>query len=155
MLRRIIRVIQFALLPLVGGCGIPVPYVPSRPPVPLITHQGQLDVSAGVHFPDASGFDYQVVYAPMDHVSTYCAFQFDRRTGGTYMSGPQADYSNYNNRFFEFGLGYFDSLPWAHFEAFLLGGFGNGTDHQTNFTNDQTDTTSLSVFRIGIQQNIE
>ncbi len=154
MSRPVNRIIPLFFLSLAAGCGFPVAYTPNRPPVPLITHQGELDLTGGVTFPNASGFNYEAVYAPINHISAYAAFQFDRHTGGTYMSGPEADYSDYNNHFFEIGFGYFDSISWAHYEAYLHVGFGTGEDHQTDWSSYQTDTTTLNAFRIGIQQNV-
>lgn len=137
-----------------------MPYVPNRPPVPLITHQGELNVSGGVHFPLSPGYDYEIVYAPWDHYSLFGAFQFDRGWESDGLVGP--DTSNYNNRFYEIGFGYFDSPKIAeyelHYEAYLQIGMGTGANHEylkiwPGYT-ASTDTTFLSVFRIGVQQNI-
>jgi len=126
----------------------------------LIAHQGELKVSGGLHFPYASGFDYQVAYAPVDHISSFASFQFDRGSGGNYGEVPSLP--DYNNRFFEIGLGYFDSVHWGRYEANLQAGFGTGSDHKTDMhstidsrtSTTETDTTTLRVFRVGIQQNI-
>jgi len=155
MSKRVAQVILLFLLPLAAGC-FSVPYEQNRPPVPLITHQGELDVSGGIHFPYASGFDYQAVYSPLNHISTYAAFQFDRNNGYQYGGAGSPNIPDYFNRFFEIGLGYFDSIPGAHYEAYLLAGFGSGNDRQTDWSTSayQTDTTTLNIFRIGVQQNI-
>jgi hypothetical protein len=143
------------LTPLVAGCMTAKPYVQNRPPVPLITHQGELNISGGIDFPSAGGYDYQAVYAPWDHISFYAGFQFDRGYEGTL--GPP-DSSDYFNRFFELGLGYFDTVHWANYEAYLLAGFGTGSDHlstiRDSYSDSYTDTTTLNVFRLGTQQNI-
>ncbi len=153
--------ILLIMLPLSNGC-FSQAYVPNRPPASLITHQGELSVSGGIHFPSAGGFDYEAVYAPWDHISTYAAFQFDRFSGlsGAGVAPPTPQY--YNNRFGEIGLGYFDSIHWAQYEAYLIAGLGTGSDRKSDLiyysaytpTSAYTDTASLSVFRLGIQQNI-
>lgn len=149
--------IHLVLLPIAMGCAISEPYVPNRPPVPLITHKGELNVSGGLDFPIAAGFDYEAVYAPWNHFSIYGAFQFDR---GWEASWGPPDSSTYNNRFFEIGVGYFDSVSWwAQYEAYLQAGIGSGGDRGSPVFlfrgyNTSSDTTSLNVFRVGIQQNI-
>lgn len=142
------------LLCLVGGCTTSFPYVPNRPPVPLLTHRGELNVSGGLHFPQSTGFDYEVAYAMSDHYSIYGAYQFDRGQG----SGWNADdSSDYHNRFFELGVGRFDSISdWGHAETFALGGIGSGFSHNfpRRFTSSASDTTSLTPFRFGLQENL-
>ena len=144
MSNRFFRVVPLILLPLAAGCSIAVPFEQNRPPVPLISHQGELVVSGGAHWPFAPGFDYQVVYAPVDHISTYAAMQFDKGRESIF---PYNVFSpvepEYNNRFYEVGLGYFDTIPRARYEAYLLAGFGNGA----------ANSNTLNVFRIGVQQN--
>ncbi len=145
------------LLPFALGCAISEPYVPNRPPVPLITHKGELNLSGGLDFPIAAGFDCEAVYAPWKHFSIYGALQSGQ--GGEYTYGP-VDSSTYNDHFFEIGVGYFDSVSWwAQYEAYLQIGIGTGADHDYPVFlfrgyNTSSDTTSLNVFRIGIQQNI-
>ena len=151
-------------LPLAMGCAISEPYVPNRPPVPLITHQGELNVSGGVHFPSASGFDYEAVYAPWNHISTYAAFQFDRGNAYSYTAYRTSDPSNYYNHFFGNRSWIFsDSIHWAHYEAYLLAGLGTGFDHQNDFMYYSglfflllhiPIRPSLHAYRLGIQQNI-
>jgi hypothetical protein len=148
--------IPWIFLPLAIGCAITEPYVPNRPPVPLISHKGEFNVSGGEHFPLAAGLDYEAVYAPWNHISLYGAMQFDQGHNGAdgLLATPY-----YNNQFFEIGVGYFNSVSsWAQYEAYLQVGLGSGSD--VNFPwllRDYTassDTTSLKVFRIGIQENI-
>ena len=122
-----------------------------------MTHQGELNLSGGPHFPLSPGYDYQVVYAPWDHVSLFGAYQFDRGWEEDGLVGP--DSSNYDNRFYEIGVGYFDTiLDGANYEAYLQAGLGTGLDREYlkiwRGYSATTDTTSLNVFRIGIQQNI-
>ena len=120
-------------LPFINGC-LSQAYVPNRPPVTLITHEGELTLSGGVHLPEAGGYDFQAVYAAWNHLSLYGAFQLDRFSGlaGSGVAPPsQVDY---NNRFFEAGVGYYDSIRWAQYEAFLLAGFGNGAGAIPQFT---------------------
>jgi hypothetical protein len=162
MQRNFQTAIPWIFFPFIMGCAIAEPYVPNRPPVPLITHQGELNVSGGVHFPSASGFDYDAVYAPWNHISTYAALQFDRGNAYSSTAYRTSEPSNYYNHFFEIGLGYFDSIHWAHYEAYLLAGLGTGFDHQNDFryysiyssSSAYTDTTSLHAYRLGVQQNI-
>ncbi len=119
-------------------------------------------MSGGVDFPYASGFDCEAVYAPWDHIATYAAFQFDRFSGLAWAGEAPANPQNYNNRFGEIGLGYYDTIHWAHYEAYLLAGLGTGSDQISyvrynspySSSSGYTDTTSLHVFRLGIQQNI-
>ncbi|GEM_PF-3961781 len=148
------------LIPTATGCSVAVPYVPNRPPVPQITHEGEFNVSGGIHGPSATGFDGQIVYTPWNHYSLYSAIQFDRGLDFPYQG--TGDTSQYTNRFFEIGAGYYDSIRWFHYEVYLLGGLGSGSDQIRNFryysdyssSKAYTDTTSLRVVRIGIQQNL-
>lgn len=157
--RRTVRAIQYCLLLLLGGCTVALPYVPNRPPVPLISHQGELNLSGGVHFPESSGFDYQAVYAPWDHISLFAGYQLDQGYEGSW--GPP-DTGEYNNRFFDIGIGFFDTINWAQYEAYFLVGAGTGSDRIVTGHNSLgyspgssfTDTVTLNVLRLGAQQNI-
>jgi hypothetical protein len=151
----IVLLLTFAL-PVVGCYSLAVPYTPNRPPVPLITHKGEVNISGGTHFPLAPGWDYQIVYAPWEHYSVFGAVQFDEGYEEDGLAGP--DTSDYNNQFYEIGVGYFDSIRWAQYEAYFHAGFGSGLDHKylkiwPGYT-AKTDTTSLLTYRFGIQQNI-
>ena len=137
------------VLPLIVGCGAYI-YVPIRPPVPLLTQKGELNLSGGVHFPDAFGFDFQAAYAFADHWSAVGTIQGGKGKG---MPCSQClDNKFYSLTFGEFGLGHFGAIGnWDH-ETYLLGGFGSGTSREEAYPHDFN--YSGSSFRLGLQQNI-
>jgi len=143
------------LLPALAGCFQSYPYVPNRPPVPLLNHAGEISVSGGVHWPDAPGYDLQVAYAVSDHFAAYAGIQSDHGEISpvfplTFFSGPD----HYKNDFYEFGAGYNDLLTNSlRSETYLLYGFGSGAaDRGSGWFASDVYSATLKTFRVGVQE---
>jgi hypothetical protein len=125
-------------------------YGPDRPPVPLLTHQGELNISGSAEVNQSPGFDLHAAYAETDRIAFVASVQISQ--------SPNPNGLHYN-RSFQLGIGYIDSVDriW-HSETYALAGLGSGSLQRLNATiggrSSGSDTAHFTALRLGLQQNI-
>src|SRR5579864_8015969 len=80
-----------------GGSPESFSYGPDRPPVPLLTHQGELNISGSAEVNQSPGFDVQAAYAETDRIAIIASAQMSR--------SPNPNGLHYNQSV-QLGIGY-------------------------------------------------
>jgi hypothetical protein len=133
-----------------GGSPESFSYGPDRPPVPLLTHQGELNISGSAEVNQSPGFDVHAAYAETDHIAAIASAQISH--------SPNPNGLHYNQSV-QLGIGYIDSLDhlW-HSETYAIVGVSSGSLQKLNETiggrSSGSDTAHFTALRLGLQQNI-
>lgn len=134
-----------ALLVVLNACA--PAYIPNMVNTPLFSNKNEFTANVGG---GSSGIDAQVAYAMTDHVAVMANSSFSSQSNHN-SSEYYEDNVHHKHRFFEGGIGYFDTpTSWLNFEAF--GGYGKGTIE--SYDSFWGDSISGDYYRVFVQPSM-